>query len=92
MKQAESYEQQRNTLIGNIAEASAAWFKRCCENPALPQFLFFKPGSLQVAIDAVAPGADWQAASTTPVSCAQTKQDMQRWAFETLRHCPVYPV
>lgn len=85
------YERQRKTLFAKISEATEAWFVRACQNPALPQFLFYKPGALDVVIEPKPPGAEWVQADPTPVSCAMTQPQIRGWAHEKLKTCPVYP-
>lgn len=85
------YEQQRKALFAKISQATDTWFKRACQNPGLQQFLFYKPGALDVTIDTQAPGAEWVQADPAPVSGAMTQQQIRSWAHDTLKTCPVYP-
>lgn len=87
----QQYEKQKKTLQANITKAVDQWFVQACNNPALPQFIFYKPHTMQVCIAAQAPDSGWDKSTEAPISNAITKHQAWQVTFDSLRQCPVYP-
>lgn len=92
MTSAQQYEQQKKTLRTSITQAVDKWFTQACHNPALPQFIFYKPHAMQVSIAAVSPGNDWVQACAAEMPNNVIKSQAWQITFDALRECPVYPV
>lgn len=87
----QQYEQQKKELKANITKAVDQWFVQACQNPALPQFIFYKPHTMQVCIAAQAPDSGWEKSTETRISNAITKPQAWQITFDALQQCEVYP-
>lgn len=88
----QQYEAEKKALKAAITKAVDSWFTQACHNAGQSLYLYFKPNSLQVAIAAEAPGAEWRQALPSPIPSGNTKDQTWRLVFEALQNCPVYPV
>lgn len=87
-----SYEQEKKQLKNSISAAVSGWFKQACQNPAAPQFLFFKPNALQVYIGEQAPNQLWQQVDNVEISSDMTQEQAWQKTYDALQNSPVYPV